>query len=309
MNTAPNIAAPRLPDNLSADRITYGAVHLDVRELERSLGFWRDLIGLGELSAPAGQARLGVDGRALVVLHPGAVRPVGRGHAGLYHLAIHLPNATEFARILMRLGVAQVPQSPTDHIFSKATYLYDPDGIMLELTLETPERFGSIEIGPDAVTLLDSDGRRRAGTEPLDIEAALAPLHGGDPRLPLASGSYIGHVHLHVPSLRDAYAFYRDVIGFDEHSFMTTIGMADLGAGGRFPHRLAVNEWNGPRARQPAPGTAGLRRYELILRGEERLARVTERASAAGALERAGDGLVALRDPAGNEIAIAQAGA
>ena len=77
----------------AVDRIAYGAVHLDVISLDRSLPFWRDLIGLQELESPAGEARLGVDGRPLIVLHPGAVRPVGRGHAGLYHVAIHLPDA------------------------------------------------------------------------------------------------------------------------------------------------------------------------------------------------------------------------
>ena len=222
LTTHPDISA-----DLRGDRISYGAVHLDVIDLERSLSFWRDLIGLRELGrSPDGETRLGVEAQALVVLHPEAQRPVGRGHAGLYHLAIHLPDATEFARIVTRLADARVAQSPTDHIFSKATYLNDPDGILLELTLETPERFGSISIGADSVVLTDSEGRPRAGAEPLDLAAALAPLQGGDPQRPLPSGSYIGHVHLHVPDLAAAHRFYRDVIGFDEHAFMNSIAMA-----------------------------------------------------------------------------------
>ena len=40
---------------------------------------------------------------------------------------------------------------------------------MLELTLETPERYRSSQIGPRSVELIDSEGRRRGPTEPLDI--------------------------------------------------------------------------------------------------------------------------------------------
>ena len=280
--TPTSTATSLAPDVAQADHITYGAVHLDVCDLERSLSFWRDLIGLRELSSAAGEASLGIDGRPLVVLHAGALRPVGRGHAGLYHLAIHLPDAAEFARVLTRLLRARVPQSPTDHIFSKATYLHDPDGIMLELTLETPERYRSIEIGPHTVVMFDSEGRRRGATEPLDVGAAVAPLGGMGWEMPLPPGTFVGHVHLHVPDLRAAYGFYRDVIGFEEHAYMAPIGMADLSAGGRFPHRIALNDWHGPGARQAPPGTTGLRCYELVLPDSEQLDALVGRASAAG---------------------------
>lgn len=245
--------ADALPEALRSETITYGPVHLQVTDVERSMAFWRDLIGLAELTWEAGGTPLGVEGRVLVVLHPGAVRPAGGPYAGLYHLAIHAPDAVEFARVLARLVDRGVPQSPTDHIFSKATYLRDPDGITLELTLETPERCRSLEVTPQAIVLLDSDGRRRGPTEPLDIAEALAPLGDADPALALAAGAYVGHVHLHVPDLRAAYDFYRDVIGFQEHAYMSAIGMADLHAGGRFPHRIAINDWQGHGAR-PAPG-------------------------------------------------------
>lgn len=303
MSSQPNIAEQPISAGRGGDRITYGAVHLDVTDLERSLSFWRDVAGLGELPSLPGEARLGVGGRALVVLHPGATRSAARGHAGLYHLAIHVPNAFEFASSLVRIGEARVPQSPTDHIFSKATYLHDPDGIMLEVTLETPERYRSIEIGPRSAYIVDSEGQRRGPTEPLDLPAALAPLGDGAPQGRLGSGAYIGHVHLHVPDLTGANAFYRDVIGFSEHANMAGIGMADLSAGGSFPHRLAVNDWNGPGATQSAAGTAGMRHYELVLDDGEGLEGLAGRAGAAGVEISAGEDARAwLRDPAGNAI-------
>ncbi len=303
-----SISEQRAPAALEAESIVYGAVHLDVVDLARSMAFWREVIGLHELPSEPGQARLGVGGRPLVVLHVGAERPAGRGHAGLYHLAIHVADAREFARALVRVGDAGVPQSPTDHVFSKATYLNDPDGILLELTLETPERFRAVENGPRGLFMIDSDGRRRGGTEPLDIGAALAPLGDADAAGPLGEGSYVGHVHLHVPDLRAANDFYRDVIGFREHAFMDQVGMADLSAGGRFPHRLAVNNWHGPAARQPDPGTAGMRHFELLLREPGALERLRERGAAAALVDRAdGEAAVGLLDPAGNRILLSQA--
>lgn len=308
MSTHPDTTIAPAPGDLRRDRIAYGAVHLDVIDLRRSLAFWRDLIGLGELPSAPGEARLGVEDRALIVLRPGAVRPAARGSTGLYHVAIHLPNAREFARILVRLAVAGVPQSPTDHIFSEATYLHDPDGILLELTLETPERYGSMEIGPRTVDIFDSEGRRRGPTEPLDVAAAIAPLAGGEPQGPMPSGSYVGHVHLHVADLEAAYGFYRDVVGFDEHAYMAGIGMADLSAGGDFPHRIALNDWHGSTARQAPAGTAGMRSYELIVRDGGQLDAIAGRAAAAGlALPPAETGALAIDDPAGNRVTVFEA--
>jgi catechol 2,3-dioxygenase len=288
----------------AVERIAYGAVHLDITDPDRSLIFWRDVIGLRELGAVAGGIGLGAGDRALVVLHPGATARAARGRAGLYHLAIHLPDAAAFARMLARLIVRRIPQSPTDHIFSKATYLHDPDGIMLELTLETPERFRSLEVRPDAVVMHDSEGRMRQATEPLEVAAALAPLGDADPMAPMSDGSYVGHVHLHVADLVGAIDFYRDVVGFTEHSLLGPYGMADMGAGGPFPHRIAMNNWHGPAARQAAPGTAGMRMFELVVDDPARVAALGARTVDDGVPVTSGQGAAVILDPAGNRVAV-----
>ncbi|MDQ6901067.1 MAG: hypothetical protein M3072_16485 [Candidatus Dormibacteraeota bacterium] len=82
---------------------TLGPVHLDIVDRGRSLGFWRDAIGLTVLDDRDGALALGAGNNTLVVLHPGATRPVEPRRAGLYHLAIHLPTEPEFARVLARL--------------------------------------------------------------------------------------------------------------------------------------------------------------------------------------------------------------
>ncbi len=287
------------------ETLAHGAVHLDVTDLPRALSFWRDLLGLTDMGEADGVARLGAGGRELIVLHEGAERGPQRGHSGLYHVALHLPDEREFARVIARLGQARWPQAPTDHIFSKATYLDDPDGIGLELTLETVDRVSEMSVHGAEFRIIDSDGRPRRPVEPLDTEEVFSHLSGADPLdVPLPDETKVGHVHLHVGDLEAANAFYRDQIGFAEHTFLL-LGMADLQTGGSFPHRLALNVWQGQGAPQPPPGTAGLRHFTIFARDPEGLAAITARLESAGVpLEAEADALFA-RDPAGNRFQLA----
>ncbi|MGD0272862.1 MAG: VOC family protein [Gaiellaceae bacterium] len=286
---------------ISTETVTYGEVHLDVTDCRRTLAFWHDIVGLSLIDRCDKEARLGVDGQTLVVLHHGAEQGFIRGHSGLYHLAIHLPDETEFARVLWRLIVSGYPQSPTDHTMSKSTYLNDPDGLGLELTLETPERLGSWSIEVNEPQLIDAEGRSRRIAEPLDVNEVLAHLPNRDfDQPPLPPGTKVGHLHLHVSDLEASVRFYCDLIGFREHMYAPDLGFADLSAGGRFPHRLALNTWQGESASQPPPGSAGLRRFTLVLPGEQALSGVLQRLREAGHATEPADGGELVRDPAGS---------
>jgi len=287
------------------DRLAYGAVHLDVTDEARSLAFWRDLIGLAEIARTGDAIHLGVDGRALIVLHPGAERGPVSGRSGLYHVAIHLPNEAEFARVLARIAAARVPQAPTDHIFSKATYLSDPDGIQLELTLETPERAGEITVGPASVTIRDSDGRPRGMTEALDVREVLSHLTDDDLDLRLPIGTTLGHIHLHVADLEATRRFYTDTIGLEKHTFVPGIGFGDLSAGGRFPHRFAFNVWQGEGAPPPPAGTAGLRFFDLLVE-PGRLGAIRERLDSDGHPYDVDGDILITRDPSANELRLGE---
>lgn len=284
----------------AADRITYGAVHLDVTHRERALAFWRDALGLELLAEDEDGIRLGAAGHTVIVLHPGAARPWRRGHAGLYHVAVHVPDIGEFARAMARLAEHRVAQAPTDHIFSMATYATDADGLTLEITHETPERFAGFRITPGSIEIVDDQGRLRGPTEALDVQPVLDRMSDLPIGAPMTAGTRVGHVHLHVPDMDEGVAFYRDVIGFEEHMVMPAIGMSDLSAGGRFPHRLAMNTWFGPGISQPPAGTAGMRFYELVVDAAAR-AGIRDRAPGAAELE---DGRIAVTDPVGNTIHI-----
>src|SRR5260370_36010442 len=90
-----------------------GAIELAVMDGERALPFYRDYVGLTPLPSEGTEIRLGVAGRELVVLYPGAERPVAPKTSGLYHLAIVGPDRRERRRALSRLRPRSVGQDPS----------------------------------------------------------------------------------------------------------------------------------------------------------------------------------------------------
>src|SRR5690606_11655789 len=130
--------------------------------------------------------------------------------------AIHPQNEIEFARILARMIKSRYPISPTDHTISKAIYLDDPDGITVEITLETPERFSHYELSGRRFSAIDINGESRSASAPLDVEALLkvAPMDQLQTSLPI--GTTIGHMHLHVGDLLASSDFYIK-LGFEDN--------------------------------------------------------------------------------------------
>src|SRR3712207_7239183 len=86
-----------------------GAVHLTVTDLDRSVAFYQDAIGLRQHSRDGDVAAMGAGGEDLLVLHeePSA-RPAGC-HAGLYHVALLHPSREELGRALARVAGTRAP--------------------------------------------------------------------------------------------------------------------------------------------------------------------------------------------------------
>src|SRR3954454_9141931 len=109
--TQPGLAPHAGPTDRLPDTARLGAAHLTVTDLDRSVGFYQDAIGLRQHRREDGGAALGTGGDDLLVLHeePGA-RPAGR-HAGLYHFALLFPSREELARAVHRLSGTRTPVS------------------------------------------------------------------------------------------------------------------------------------------------------------------------------------------------------
>ena len=120
-------------------RVGIGHVHLKVSDLERSLAFYRDVLGF-ELTQRYGNeaAFLSAGGYhhhiGLNTWESAGGQPPPPGSTGLYHLAILYPTRAELADALRRLVRAGIPLTgASDHGVSEALYLRDPDGNGVEL--------------------------------------------------------------------------------------------------------------------------------------------------------------------------------
>lgn len=291
---ARQLAADNLPE-----RLTWGPLTLSVTDLDRAAAFWTDVIGFVRRPEPGPGLALGTPDRTLVVLQPGATSPVGRGHAGMYHVAFGMPSHAEFSRRMQRFIDLRLPFSLVDHLMSKAMYISDPDGHGIEIAFETPERFGRFSNAGGRFAMFDADGRPHSGRERLDLVAELAGAEGTDPALPLHRDATVAHLHLHVPAL-DASLGWFEGLGFARNLNLPDFGMADMGAGAPYTHRLAMNLWAGPGAR-PAPAhSARLLSYRLEAADAETFA-----AAKARLTEIPGSNVLTGTDPAGVTLTLA----
>jgi catechol 2,3-dioxygenase len=267
-----------------------GPVTLAVADQDRSLGFYRDFLGMRVLGDDGGQVAVGVEGAPLLILLPRpGLRPSPRRATGLYHAAILLPERVELAHVLQRLIESGYRFGASDHLVSEALYLDDPDGNGLEIYRDRPR-----EEWPrrgDGITL---------ATLPLDADGVLSMLRdGAPPWRGMPAGTRVGHVHLKVGDVVEAERFYHGAIGFDVTAYYP--GAVFLSAGG-YHHHLGANMWESAGAPPAPPDAAGMRSFVIYQPDAAALAPVRERLAAAGVAVRAdGDDLL-VEDPWRNTI-------
>src|SRR6266511_2636374 len=151
--------------------VDIGHVHLKVADLERAIGFYRDVLGFDLMQQMGDQAAfLSAGGYhhhiGLNTWESKGGSPPPPGTTGLYHGAIRYPPRAGLADALKRLVDNRVPISgASDHGVSEAIYLNDPDGNGIELYRDRPR----------AEWPLAPDGRGVAMvSEPLDLNGLLA---------------------------------------------------------------------------------------------------------------------------------------
>lgn len=150
-------------------KVSIGHVHLKVADLERSIRFYRDVLGFevtqrygpnaAFLSAGGYHHHIGLN-----TWESQGGSPPPPGSTGLFHLAILYPDRASLADALRRLLNAGVPlDGASDHGVSEALYLRDPDQNGVELYWDRPR-----ELWPR-----QSDGSLAMFTRPLDLRSLL----------------------------------------------------------------------------------------------------------------------------------------
>jgi len=147
-----------------------GHIHLKVSDLERSIAFYRDVLGFevtllyGDQAAflAAGDYHHHI-GLNTWESHGGAPSP--KGHAGMYHVAFVYPDRAALGRAVAEVQKAGVNiYGAADHGVSEAVYFDDPDGNGIELYWDRPQKAWPRD-SEDALTIING---------PLDVAALVA---------------------------------------------------------------------------------------------------------------------------------------
>lgn len=153
-----------------------GHIHLTVSDIQKSLKFYRDVLGFevtqyyGDsavfLSAGGYHHHIGLN----TWNGKGASRAPA-GHTGLYHFAILFPSRKELARIVKRLYELNYKiEGASDHGVSESIYVTDPDGNGVEL-------YADREL---ADWPIDKEGHLNMETTRLDLLGLLSELDKED---------------------------------------------------------------------------------------------------------------------------------
>lgn len=151
------------------DGTKIGHIHLKVSDLEKALGFYRDLLGFEEtmrygesavfISAGGYHHHIGLN-----TWHSKGGGPAPVKAAGLYHTAILYPSRKDLAVVVKRLVEKGYPLTgAADHGVSEAVYLDDPDKNGVELYWDRPKDQWPV----------DSNGNLDMYTRALDLQSLL----------------------------------------------------------------------------------------------------------------------------------------
>jgi catechol-2,3-dioxygenase len=141
---------------------------LYVRDVERSVTFYREALGFEVVMGMRGAAFLQAPGSnndhdlgLFEIGQSAGPSPAGRTAVGLYHLAWEVDTLEELERIAATLADLGALVGASDHGTTKALYAKDPDGLEFEVSWLVP-----------ASLITEETLAARSSIRPLDLTAA-----------------------------------------------------------------------------------------------------------------------------------------
>ena len=244
-----------------------GPASLTITNLDRSVAFYQDVIGLQVHRHSDTGAVLGAGAADLLELvEDAAARPAGR-HAGLYHLALLYESREELARAVQRLVVTRTPiDGASDHGVSERSTRPTPTATASSCTRPSRDQW-------------PAPGARRADQHVHPAARpprALRARRHDEPVRHASPGLRVGRVHLHVSDLEAAVAHYQEAHGLE---LMVRMPSAAFLSWDGYHHHLGLNTWRGVGI-PPVPADAvGLRHFSIVDPAASRARSPTRRAT------------------------------
>ena len=277
--------------NFHREPITFvGQVNLKVQNLERSLAFYREVIGFKVIEQTDSSANLTADGKTVLlsIQQSNNLVPKQGKTTGLYHYALLLPKRSDLAEIVQHFREIGLRFGSSDHLVSEALYLSDPDGNGIEIYIDRDPSEWDWDNGEVAMAV-----------DPLNFADLLS---GGEqqPWKGLPAGTVMGHIHLHVSELVKTEEFYSKGLGFE---VVNRYGEQALFiSDGKYHHHIGLNTWNGVGAPAPSPNSVGLESFTIMFPNEEKKNKIIAQLKNIGASVTEENGLTIATDPSGNRI-------
>lgn len=271
-----------------------GHVKVKVENLQRSIEFYQDVLGLDILEQTASTVKLTTDGKTsfLSLEQPKDVLPKEGKTTGLYHFAILLPDQSALANIVLHLVEKGIRFGSSDHLVSEALYLHDPDGNEIEIYRDRiPAEW---EWNGDEVDM---------AVDPLDFQNLLKHATPDKPWYRMSAEAVMGHIHLHVSELKKTEEFYVKGLGMDVVNRFG--GQALFLSYGKYHHHVGVNTWNGVGAPAPDKNSVGLESFTLIFDNEEARKQTVTNLKQIGSEVFEQNNQLFTFDPSGNRIELA----
>ena len=241
-----------------------GVVTLNVQDLNKMSNFYEETIGLDVLNRQDGSVELGTKDNNKVLLKLVQVKVTGTPtrKAGLFHTAFLLPSRKALGNVLFSYLKREIPVGgASDHGYSEAIYLQDPDNNGIEIYQDKPREDWDIQ----------PDGTIKGITIQMDAQGV---INSRDPEQvdKFPAGTIIGHVHLSAANLEATTEFYMDVLGLDlkyEYS-----EQARFFAAGGYHHHIGANTWAGESIPTREEEDLGLRSYTFVVPSADALEKV-----------------------------------
>lgn len=244
-----------------------GEVSLRISNLDRSIQFYTEVVGLKLLERSDKVATLTADGKQSLLrleqLTDAVTMPV-RSTSGLYHFAILLPDRKSLGLALRNLAESGIEIGQGDHLVSEAFYISDPDQNGIEIYADRARDTWK----------RDADNNYIMSSDPVDVDSLFA-LATNEPWQGLPVGTVIGHVHFHVRSLEESRRFYTGVLGFDIVGNFANMSALFVSAGG-YHHHIGLNIWAGTGAPVNPANATGIDYFTIIYDGKEQLEQAVE---------------------------------